>query len=267
MPVVTTPYTPGTPCWVDLAAPDQQAAIDFYKDLLEWQGEKGPEEFGGYAVMMLDDKAVSGIMAAVPMDGNPPPPTAWTTYIATDDADAAAARVGANGGKVLFGPMTVGTVGRMFIAADPAGAVFGVWQKLDFFGAQIVNEPGAVIWNELNTSDIPGAKAFYQAALGIEIKLMEMPGAENMPEYYGLEVGGKPVGGAQSLANHPEGTPPHWAVYFAVDDVDSTVDAAVRAGGSVLVPPMDTPVGKMGALTDPQGGAFWLIKPQMPESS
>ncbi|MCC9311041.1 VOC family protein [Kitasatospora sp. RB6PN24] len=265
MPVVTTPYTPGTPCWVDLAAPDQQAAIDFYKDLLEWQGEKGPEEFGGYAAMTLNGKAVAGIMAAAPMNGNPPPPTAWTTYLSTDDADAAAARVGTNGGKVLFGPMTVGTVGRMFVAADPAGAVFGVWQPLDFFGAEIVNEPGAVIWNELDTNDIAGAKAFYQAALGIEIAPMEGP--EGMPEYFALNVGGKTVGGAQSLANHPEGTPPHWAVYFAVDDAGSTVDAAVRAGGSVLVPAMDTPVGTMAALTDPQGAPFWVIKPEMPEGS
>jgi predicted enzyme related to lactoylglutathione lyase len=265
MPDVTS-YTPGTPCWIDLAAPDQQAAIDFYKDLFGWQGEKGPEEFGGYAMMTLNGKPVAGIMAAVPMGDNPPPPTVWTTYISTDNVDAAAERIGANGGKLLFEPMTVGDVGRMCVAADPAGAVFGVWQPLTFAGAGVVNEAGAWVWDELNTTDIPGATTFYKPALGITIAPMEMPGGETMGEYYALKVGDEVVGGAQTLANHPEGTPPHWATYFAVDDAKSTVDAAVKAGGSVLVPLMDTPVGVMGALADPQGAPFWVIKPKQPDA-
>ncbi|WP_035849629.1 VOC family protein [Kitasatospora azatica] len=262
MPVVSNPYTPGTPCWVDLMAPDLQAAIDFYRDLFGWQGEKGPEEFGGYAVLMLNDKPVAGIGPAMAMGDNPPPPTVWTTYLASNDADATAAKITANGGDLLFPVMDVGTVGRMLVAKDPTGAVFGVWQPVDFFGAQIVNEPGAVIWNELNTSDTKAATAFYGPALGIDLVPME-----GMEGYLGLNVEGKVVGGAQSLENHPAGTPPHWATYFAVDDVDSTVDAAVRAGGSLIVPAMDTPVGRMGALSDPQGGVFWVIKPEMPEGS
>ncbi|GAA1241046.1 VOC family protein [Kitasatospora nipponensis] len=262
MPEVTTAYPPGTPCWVDLMASDQQAAIDFYKDLFGWQGEKGPEEFGGYAILTLKGKPVVGIGAAMAMGDNPPPPTVWTTYLASADADATAAKITGNGGTLLFPVMDVGTVGRMLVASDPAGAVFGVWQPVDFFGAQIVNEPGAVIWNELNTSDVKGAVTFYGAALGIRIAPME-----EMPEYQGLNVGDRVVGGAQGLDNLPEGTPPHWATYFAVDDVDSTVDAAVRAGASVLAPPMDTPVGRMSGLADPQGAPFWVIAPQMPEES
>ncbi|MFE9423558.1 VOC family protein [Kitasatospora sp. NPDC006697] len=262
MPVVNEPYAPGTPCWVDLMAPDQQQAIDFYRDLFGWQGEIGAEEFGGYAVLTLNGKAVAGIGKAMAMGDNPPPPTVWTTYLASANAAETAARVTAGGGTVLFEPMTVGTVGKMLVAQDPTGAVFGVWEPLDFFGAQVVNEAGAVIWNELNTGDVEAARAFYGPALGVELRPMDDTGG--MGEYFELAVGGKAVGGAQSLAKFPAEVPPHWATYFAVDDVDSTVDAAVRAGGSVLVPPMDTPVGRMGSLTDNQGGAFWVIKPQPP---
>ncbi|PYC77303.1 VOC family protein [Streptomyces tateyamensis] len=262
MPVVSNPYTPGTPCWVDLMAPDQQAAIDFYRDLFGWQGEKGPEEFGGYAVLTLNDKPVAGIGPAMAMGDNPPPPTVWTSYLATNDADATAVRITQAGGELLFPVMDVGTTGRMLVAKDPAGAVFGVWQPLDFFGAQVVNEAGALIWNELNTNDLKTATEFYRAALDIELTPME--GADG---YLTANVAGKPVGGAQSLENHPEGTPPHWAVYFAVDGVDSTVDAAVRAGGALVVPAMDTPAGRMAALADPQGGVFWVIKPEMSEQS
>ncbi|WP_329563793.1 VOC family protein [Kitasatospora sp. NBC_01266] len=262
MPVVKTPYPPGTPCWVDLTAPDQQAAIDFYRDLFGWQGEIGPEQFGGYAVLTLRDKPVAGIMKAMAMDDNPPPPTVWTTYLATAEADATATKITANGGKLLFPVMEVGTVGRMSVAADPTGAVFGIWQALDFGGAEIVNEHGAVIWNELNSSDLKAATAFYRTALGIEIT----PTPE-MPDYHMLKVGGKDVGGAQGLQNHPAGTPSHWATYFSVDDIDSTVDAAVRAGATILVPAMDTPVGRMGAVADPQGAPFWMITPQQPQQS
>jgi len=256
MPVVKTPYPPGTPCWVDLMAPDVQAAIDFYSDLFGWQGEKGPDEFGGYAVMSLQGKPVAGIAPAMAVDGNPPPPTVWTTYLSTDDADATAAKVTANGGKLLFPVMNVGTVGRMFPAVDPTGAVFGVWQPVDFGGAEIVNEPGAVIWNELNTSDLKAAAAFYQAALGIGFAPMP-----EMPEYHELQVEGRTVGGAQGLGNYPPGTPAHWATYFAVDDADSVVDAAVRAGATLLAPAVDTPVGRIAGIKDPQGGIFMVITP------
>lgn len=53
MPEVTSPYAPGTPCWIDLSVPDQRAALDFYRDLFGWQGEPGPPETGGYAVCTL----------------------------------------------------------------------------------------------------------------------------------------------------------------------------------------------------------------------
>lgn len=254
MSVVTTPYPPGTPCWVDLMAPDQQAAIDFYRDLFGWQGEVGSDEFGGYAVLTLKDKPVAGIGSAVSMNDQPPPPTAWTTYLAASDADGAATRIADAGGTLFTPVMDVGTVGRMVIAADPAGAVFGVWQPVDFFGAQIVNEPGAVIWNELNTSDPAGAAAFYPAALGVGIGPME-----GMDGYFSLAVDGRTVGGMQGLANHPPGTPSHWATYFAVDDTDSIVDAAVRAGATLLAAAFDTPVGRMAPIKDPQGGIFWVI--------
>lgn len=71
MPEPTTAYQPGTPCWVDLAAPDQQAAIDFYSQVFGWTGEIGPPETGGYAVCLLNGKPVAGIMAAMAMGGQP----------------------------------------------------------------------------------------------------------------------------------------------------------------------------------------------------
>jgi hypothetical protein len=233
--------------------PDQQAALDFYRDLFGWQGEIGPPETGGYAVCSLHGKPVAGIMAAMSPDGGPTPPTAWTVYLASDDADSDTQAVLENGGTVMVPGMNVMELGR--IAADPTGAVFGLWHAKEFAGSQIVNEHGAVVWSELNTSDLDAAKEFYRN-LGIETTTME-----GAPGYLAMKVGGRTVGGMQGLENSPAGTPSHWMTYFAIDDTDSTVDALVRAGGSVLVPPFDMMAGRMAVVTDPQGGAFALIKP------
>ncbi|MEY9875583.1 putative enzyme related to lactoylglutathione lyase [Streptacidiphilus sp. MAP12-33] len=258
MPEVTAShYPPGTPCWIDLMAPDQQAALDFYRDLLGWQGEVGSPEFGGYAVCTLNGKPVAGIMKAQPMqEGDPMPPTVWTTYLASTDADATQKAIAAAGGTVMFPVMDVGTIGRMLVAADPTGAVFGVWQPVDFWGAQVVNEPGALTWNELHTPDLAAAGAFYQKAVGLSSVPME-----GMDDYHSMNVGDRSVGGMTTMGESaPPGAPPHWLTYFSVDDTDSTVDALIRAGGNVLVPPFDFVAGRMSVVTDPQGAVFAVIK-------
>ena len=259
MPEVTGPYQPGTPCWVDLMVPDQQAALDFYRDLFGWQGQPGPPETGGYAVCTLNGKAVAGIVTAMAADDQPTPPTAWTCYLATEDADATAQAITDNGGNVLMPAMDVLSLGRMLLAADPTGAVFGVWQARDFIGSQVVNEPGSVIWSELDTADPDAAQAFYPA-LGIEAAPME--GAAG---YFSLNVAGRMVGGMQGLDELPPGTPSHWMTYFSVEDTDSTVDALTRAGGSALTPPFDMVAGRMAVVQDPQGATFAVIKPSGPE--
>jgi predicted enzyme related to lactoylglutathione lyase len=256
MSEVTAPYQPGVPCWLDLSVPDQRAALDFYGDLFGWQGEPGPPETGGYAICTLRGKPVAGIMTAMAPPGSPTPPTAWTTYLATADVDAAVRAVSEGGGTVIAPAMDVMEQGRMAVAADPSGAVFGLWQARDFTGSLIVNEPGAVIWSELATPD-PRATAPFYVPLGITSG--PMPGAEG---FLALSVEGRMIGSARGQQDDPPGTPPHWLTYFMVDDTDSTVDALVRAGGTVLAPPFDMIAGRMAVVADPQGAVFALIHPR-----
>lgn len=257
MPEVTGPYDPGTPCWIDLMVPDQQAGLDFYRDLFGWQAEIGPDEFGGYSVCLQKGKPVAGLMKTMAQEGQPTPPTAWTTYFSVLDADDTAAKVAANGGTVIMPAMDVMTLGRMFVAADPQGAVFGVWEPRDFKGAEIVNEHGALVWNQLQTPDPAAAGAFYSAVLGVTAGPMP-----EMPEFTGIQVSGRTVGGVQGMENLPPNTPPHWLVSFAVDSTDSTVDAVVHAGGNVLAPPFDMDkVGRMAVVQDPQGAVFSVVAP------
>ena len=258
MTEVDRPYAQGTPCWLDLMAKDQQAAMDFYKGLFGWAGEPGPAEFGGYAMMTLRDKPVAGIGPSMAPEGMPAPPHLWTTYLASDNADDTAKLIGEAGGMVMVPVMDVGDAGRMAIAADPTGAVFGFWQYKDFFGAVVVNEPNTLIWNDLRTRDVPGASAFYRDSFGVTVEPME-----GAPGYFAYNAQGRTVGGVQGLdENFPADTPPHWMPWFSVEDVDATVAKAQSLGATIPLPAQDGMPGRMAVIADPWGATFSVLKPQ-----
>jgi predicted enzyme related to lactoylglutathione lyase len=251
-----TSYVPGTPCWVDLGTPDIEGAARFYGGLFGWSVPEGEssEQTGGYRQAMLRDKPVAGVMPLM-QEGQPP---AWSTYVSVEDADATAAKVREAGGMAMAEPMDVMDLGRMAIFADPAGAVFGIWQPGTFVGAGVVNEHGALSWNELNTRDPEAAKAFYGDVFGWDFEDNDMG---EMGTYTSLKLGDSPVGGMLNMAGRgvPEEVPAHWQVYFAVDDTDAAVDQAKQGGGSVMVEPIDIPAGRFSILTDPHGASFAVI--------
>ena len=159
-----TSYEPGTPSWVDLSTPDVDASARFYGGLFGWEVEAAgtPEETGGYAMFKLRGRNVAGV-GPIMQEGQPP---VWSTYVSTDDADAAVARAQQAGGAVIVEPMQVMDAGRMAFVAHPSGGYVGLWEPARHIGAELVNEPGALDWNELHTRDVDGAKGFYSALFG-----------------------------------------------------------------------------------------------------
>ncbi|WP_338200044.1 VOC family protein [Candidatus Nephthysia bennettiae] len=142
----------------------------------------------------------------------------------------------------------------MAIVSDPGGAVLGLWQPRAFAGAGVFNEPGAVAWNELATRDPEAAKEFYARALGWR-------GETNEIGYTQWMLNGRAVGGMIRMDDEwPAEMPAHWMVYFAVDDVDESASRASELGGTVMVPPTDTPVGPFSVVRDPHGAAFSIIR-------
>jgi uncharacterized protein len=134
-------YAPGTPSWVELSSPDADASAAFYRELMAWSAtEPGSPESGGYRMFQQDGKNVAGLMGHM-QEGQP---TAWMTYISVADAEETAGKVKAAGGSAIVEPMDVMDIGRMAVFADPAGAVFGVWQPKTFAGADLTNEPNSV---------------------------------------------------------------------------------------------------------------------------
>lgn len=246
-----TSHPHGTPSWVDLGAPDVDRAAAFYSALLGWdvQDAGPPEETGGYRLAMLDGKAVAGLGPAT----DPGPPR-WTTYITVDDVDATTEQARAAGGMVFLEPMDVLTAGRMAVLADPTGAAFAIWQAGEHIGAELVNVPGALCWNELNSRNIDDAKGFYADLFGWEY--------EGGDEYWQFNVGGRPSGGMLPM---PDGSPPdmpnHWLTYFAVENRDAAVDEVQELGGVVHVADLSAgDVGRFSVVADDQGAAFCVIE-------
>jgi uncharacterized protein len=243
-----TAWAAGTPCWVDLGADDPGRARAFYSGLFGWQITEEPPEAGGYSMCALNGKMVAGIG---PRMGPPGTPAVWTTYLATDNADATADKITAAGGQVISEPFDVMNAGRMAIATDPAGAVFGIWQSNAHTGFQLANEPGALIWTENMSPDLDGSKAFYQAVFGFAYG--DIPGDF---QYATLDLPAGMVGG---IGEVQPGEPAHWGAYFAVADTDAAAAKAIELGGRVISPPSDTPYGRMATLSDDQGAVFSLM--------
>lgn len=249
-------YEPGTPCWVDLGSPDLDASVGFYTALFGWRvpESENVEETGGYRRATMNGADVCGMMPLM-QEGQPP---AWSSYVSVADAAATAAAVTDNGGSVIAEPMDVMGLGKMAVFADPEGGVFGVWQPGTFHGAGLVNEPGALAWNEFNTRNLEGGKSFYGAVFGWDFETNDMG---EMGKYTTIHLGGSPVGGILDMNERevPTEIPPHWLVYFAVEDTDATIEEAKQGGGNVMMGPVDIPVGRFAILTDPHGAAFAVI--------
>jgi uncharacterized protein len=255
-------YAPGTPSWIDLSSPDPDASAAFYRELMGWEAiEPGPvEETGGYRMFQLDGKNVAGLMGHM-QEGQP---TVWSTYVSVTDADATTAKAKSAGGTVVVEPMDVMDIGRMAFFSDPAGAMIGVWQPKAFAGADLVNEPNSLCWNELLTRDVEAGKAFYPAVFGWG---MGRPQFDDAPETYTVwEVNGQPVGGMMQMTDDffPPEVPPHWGVCFAVADCDATVAKAREHGATITYEPMDMSLGRFAGMIDPQGASFTVMKLAQP---
>lgn len=245
-------FAPGKPCWADLSVPDLDLARRFYTAVAGWEVPPGDPEFGGYTIAAVGGHAVAGIG---PMMGDSV--TAWTLYFASRDADATQAAIIAAGGSVLLPAGDVGEAGRMLIAADPSGAVFGVWQasQMDGFGAP--GTTGSFAWCDLRSTNPDAARDFYASVFGFTYAPLEMAG----PSYATFSLGddAPPMGGTGDMMGN-DGIPSHWLVYFAVADADASATSARELGGTVMADPFDTPFGRMVPITDPAGAAFWAVR-------
>jgi predicted enzyme related to lactoylglutathione lyase len=285
-------YIPGVPCWVDATEPDPEAAVDFYGGLFGWEFEDAmPQssegnyfiaraEATGWSLFDSSGGSRSGDVAAVgSIPEGAPPMAMWNTYFWVDSADEAASKVRAAGGGVVMEPFDFLDASRVAVFTDPEGAAFCVWEAREHKGARLVNDPGSLNFNGLNTRDVGGARTFYGSVFGWQtldmgggLQMWTLPGYGDYLEGYHPQLreqmaeAGAPerfedvVATINPIGDDQPDTPPHWSVTFATDDADATAAKATELGGTVIVPPFDAPWVRMTVIADPQGATFIASK-------
>jgi predicted enzyme related to lactoylglutathione lyase len=211
----------------------------------------GPGEF--YTMFQLEGRDAAACYTMGQRESGIP--AHWNLYIAVENADDAAVRAAALGGKVLAPPFDVFDAGRMAVIQDPAGAVFEAWQPIRSHGIGIANVPGAFCWADLNTPAVATASAFYSGLFGWKLER----GQNDPSGYTHITNGERMIGGIPSAS---PGAPPSWLLYFQVDDCDASTAKATGMGAHAIMPPVTMEnVGRLSVLGDPQGAVFALFTP------
>jgi predicted enzyme related to lactoylglutathione lyase len=244
----------GTPCWVSLMAQDLDTAQRFYGSLLGWDFTPGPNHLGPYVQAMMDGSPVAGI-------GVLPPgfPRSWTVYFAAESADEVAQLVREYGGTVAVGPLDADRAGRLAIASDLFGAVFGIWEGIEHPGWARYRQPGAVSWCELLCTEVRGSAAFYAGTFGLAA-------IDTGPGEAELRVGGRSVASLKrfprDFADLPGTEParPRWRVLFSVADLGKALCTAVELGGTITTDPYPTRHGRVALLRDAEQVEFCLVE-------
>lgn len=258
---VVKEYPDGVFSWVDLGTTDPGAAKSFYGGLFGWSFLDEPTDSGTvYSMAQLEGYHVAGLGPLDPdMQAQGVPPF-WSSYIKHDDVDSVAGKAAEAGGTVMFPPFDVMDAGRMTIIQDPTGAAFGVWQPGTHYGAQLVNIPNTLSWNELQTRDVAAARNFYSAVFGWTYEV-------DANGYVSCQQDGRTQAGMMQIEESWGEVPPNWSIYFLVGDIEASAAKVQELGGNLIMPV--TPAGEIGKFAvaqDPQGAIFSIIEYAGPAS-
>lgn len=239
--------------WHELMTSDPVGARDFYPAVVGW-GVQGWAGDSSYNLWVAGDRPVGGWMALPPeaLEGGAQPH--WLSYMGTPDVDGTSARVRELGGKVMRAPWDIPQVGRIAVLVDPQGAVFcGYTPTGGPPGPEGEPAIGEFSWHELASTDPAGALAFYGDLFGWKKTGEVDMGPDGAYTLFG--TGELPVGG---IFRKPAHVPvSNWLPYASVASADRAAEAAMAAGGRVLVPPMEVPGGdRIAVIADPQGAVL-----------
>lgn len=250
-------HKPGAFCWIELATTDQNAAKIFYPALFGWTFQDfpmGPNDF--YTMFSMKGREPAAVYTIREDERAMHIPSHWNLYIQVDSADDAAKRAVELGAKELVPPFDVMEHGRSAVIQDPAGAVFMLWQPNQHFGIGIKDEPGSLCWADLNVPDQKAAADFYSQLFG-----WEMEPSRDGSGYLHIKNRGDYIGGIPPAAHQPPGAPPHWLIYFLVEDCDVSTAKAKDLGAKIYMGPMTMEkVGRITVFADPQGAVSALFQ-------
>lgn len=249
---------PGEFNWIDLSARDFDGQSAFYEGLFGWGHSDVP--FGDdmvYRIFKSAGHTVGGMSQLSPDLIAQGVPSAWNTYVATDDVDATAAKAADLGGTVVMPPMEVAGSGRMAGIQDPTEAYIFLWKPLHPDETIEYMQPGTLSWTDLTTRDPEKASAFYADLLGWDIQPMDA----SLMLYWQVSIDGQAEGGIMSMPDLPAEVPSFWMPYFGTTDIAASFAKAVELGATVVRE--STEIAGMlwfAVLFDPAGATFALLQ-------
>ena len=120
------PGKPGHVGWHELLAADWETAFAFYSDLFGWQkADSHVGVMGAYQEFSAGGETIGGMFtkpATLPVPF-------WLYYFNIDDIQAAAKRVEAGGGQIVYGPTEVPGGAWIVHCTDPEGAIFALLDR------------------------------------------------------------------------------------------------------------------------------------------
>jgi uncharacterized protein len=196
-----------------------------------------------------------------PMPAGAEHPPHWLAYIGTPDVAETTALAERMGAKVWVRLMDIPTVGLMSVMQDPQGAMFAVYRPASLPPSLPAEaKVSEFCWNELATTDVDAALAFYGRLFGWEKQSVHDMGHMGLYIEYGLP--GLPLGGFYTKPPEMPG-PVNWLAYVRVADIDAALARAKAGGAAVLLEPVVVGGGGRAAVfADPQGAAIGLFEPK-----
>ena len=186
-------------------------------------------------------------------------PSAWSVYLATDDAAATVDKARAAGAEVVAGPMAGRrTSGRWPSWSTPPVPRSAPGSRGPSPASSTRAEEGAPAWFETLSKDYAGSVRFYTDVFGWEAHTMS-----DTPElrYTTLGKDEDARAGIMDAPGFLGDQPSRWQFYLQVADTDATVEQALAAGASLVQPAEDTPYGRLALLSDPAGVQFSVMGP------
>ena len=247
----------GKMVWADLITPDLNAAEKFYGGVFGWTFKRIRAGSSDYALAMLGGRPIGGVMQQT-MPSVEPHQSAWLTFMACADIEAAQRVAVEHGAKVLTDAKSYPQRGKQIVLSDPEGAVFAVLASSSGDSPDYLPVVGEWIWSSLHAKDAGNEAAFYQELFGFDV--FEAPSADGA-EHLILSSDNYARASANGHASESSRKHAHWLNFVRVENAAQTAAKVTAMGGHVLVGPrVDRHGGMLAVMSDPAGASFGVME-------
>lgn len=117
--------------------------------------------------------------------------------------------------------------------------------------------PGTISWQDLTVPDAEALRDFYASVVGWKAQPVRMGDYAD----FNMTADGQPVAGVCHARGLNADLPPQWLIYITVEDIDHSIEACQRHGGTVVAPSRGLGGGRFCVIRDPAGAVCALYQP------